>query len=111
MPKILDAAVKPIRGENGACRLCGLPYTRWGNNPAPLASTGRCCDACDEIVIEARIDPARVMDEIERVSDAILRMPHDDLHAIVIAAICASRGPGLLAEKQRLMAQLNKHPA
>ena len=89
------------------CCLCGAPYERIGNNPAPLAQHGRCCDACNELVIEARIDPARIMDEIERVSDAILRMPHDDLHAITIAAICTSRGPVLRAEKERLRAQLN----
>ena len=32
------------------CCLCGLPYERIGNNPAPLAQKGRCCDACNEIV-------------------------------------------------------------
>ena len=88
------------------CCLCGLPCERLGNNPAPLAREGRCCNACDEVVIQARINPARMGEEIQRVSAAILRKPYDDLHQITLAAICASRGPDLLAEKQRQLAQL-----
>ena len=94
--------------DDRACCLCGLPYDRIGNNPAPLAQRGRCCDACDQVVIEARINPARIMDEIERVSSAIFLAPHDDLHAITIAAICASRGPVLWAQRQHERAQLMK---
>jgi hypothetical protein len=75
------------------CCLCGLPYGRIGNNPAPLAEKGRCCDACDQIVIGARIDPARMKEEIMRVEHAIMRKLGDP-RAMAIAAICASRGPG-----------------
>lgn len=107
-----DAPIEPQyerarMSDDRVCCLCGLPYERLGNSPAPLMRHGRCCDACDEIVIQARISPARIMDEIERVSAAILRMPHDDLHAITIAAICALRGPVLWAEKERQLAQLS----
>jgi len=90
------------------CCLCGLPYERIGNNPAPLSLKGRCCDACNEVVIMARIDPAKVLAEIERVEAAIFRQPHDQLHQITIAAVCAMHGPVLLAEKQRVMDELMK---
>jgi hypothetical protein len=91
-----------------ACCLCGSSYERLGNNPYPLSSTGRCCDACDEVVIEARIDPASIGKTIERVTNAMLRIGPDQLHQAAIAAICASRGPELWSEKQRLMAQLQR---
>ena len=86
------------------CCLCGLPYERIGNNPAPLSLKGRCCDACNEVVIMARIDPARLGEEIKRVAAALERT-EDAYHweEAAIAAICASRGPVLLAEKQRVM--------
>lgn len=89
-----------------ACCLCGLPYERFGNNPHPLSKTGRCCDACNEVVIEARIDPAGMAMEIERVEDAMLRIGPDQLRRAALAAVCASRGPELWADKQRLAAQL-----
>jgi hypothetical protein len=95
----------PKRTPDPACCLCGLPYERIGNSPAPLAQKGRCCDACNEIVIEARIDPARIKEEIERVEQALLRKPLDP----ALAAICASRGPGLLAAKKRELELLREH--
>ena len=90
------------------CCLCGLPYERIGNNPAPLALKGRCCDACNEVVTQARINPARIMDEIERITSAMLRIGPDQLHRAALAAICASRGPGLLVEKQIQFKQLRE---
>ena len=29
------------------CCLCGMEYRGKGNNPWPLAESGRCCDLCD----------------------------------------------------------------
>jgi hypothetical protein len=84
----------------GCCCLCGLPYERIGNNPVPLSSTGRCCDACDQVVIEARVDPKGLQDEVARVSQAIMRKSGWP-NAMALAAICASRGPGLLAERRQ----------
>ena len=87
------------------CCLCGLPYERIGNNPAPLAQSGRCCDACNEVVTEARINPAAILAEIERVTSAMARVVIDGgPHQMARTAICASRGPGLLVEKQRQLA-------
>jgi len=92
--------------DDRTCRLCGLPYERIGNNPAPLATSGRCCDACNEVVIETRIDPAGLRLELERVTDAMLRIGPDQLQQAALAAICASRGPVLWAQRQRERAQL-----
>ncbi|HEY1878295.1 MAG TPA: hypothetical protein VGG68_00030 [Caulobacteraceae bacterium] len=91
---------KPI--ENGPCCLCGLDYERIGNNPMPLSMAGRCCDACNEVVLETRMNPKGIADEIARVMAALDRM-HRAGHTIeydrhqAVAAICASRGPELLA--------------
>ena len=92
--------------DDRACCLCGLPYQRIGNNPAPLSLRGRCCDACNEVVTQARIDPMGMAKELERVTSAILTKPHDNLHQIALAAICASRGPFLWAQRSRERAQL-----
>jgi hypothetical protein len=78
------------------CCLCGGVCERIGNNPYPLSQSGRCCDACNEVVIEARINPKAIEDERIRVSQAIWRMPR----APALAAICAARGPDLLAKKK-----------
>jgi hypothetical protein len=88
------------------CCLCGLPYERVGNNPEPLAAHGRCCDACDEVVIEARIDMKRFTAELDRVEEAMLRVGPNFLRQTAVAVICASRGPLLLAEKKRQIAKL-----
>lgn len=38
------------------CVLCGDHFTGWGNNPAPLAEDGDCCDNCNATkVIPARL--------------------------------------------------------
>jgi hypothetical protein len=93
--------------DHGKCCLCGLPYDQRGNNPWPLAhgEEDRCCSPCDQVVIEARIDPAGMDMEIRRVEDAMLRIGPDQLRRAAIAAICASRGPVLWAQRQRERAQ------
>lgn len=40
------------------CVLCKKEYTGYGNNAEPLAK-GRCCDACNNKVIMARINGIR----------------------------------------------------
>jgi hypothetical protein len=93
------------------CCLCGLPYERIGNNPAPLSlkKGDRCCDACNEVVTGARIDPVGVAAEIRRIMEAIARMNPKGVvtNRTAIAAMCAARGPGLLAEKKAQLAKLH----
>ena len=91
--------------KDHTCCLCGLPYERLGNSPSPLAKSGRCCDACDQVVTEARISWPAFMDEVKRVEDAMLRKTYL-LRECAIAAICASRGPVLWAQRQREREQL-----
>lgn len=37
------------------CVLCKKKFVGWGNNPAPLAKSGKCCDNCNVKVIIARL--------------------------------------------------------
>ncbi len=42
-------------GDSGCC-ICGADYGRYGNNPDPVKSSGRCCDTCNAtVVIPARL--------------------------------------------------------
>ncbi len=41
--------------ERKKCCLCGCVLTDEGNDPWPLSETGRCCDSCNEDVVEERI--------------------------------------------------------
>ena len=42
------------------CCLCGEEFTGYGNNPFPVAESGRCCDACNRhYVIPARVSMMR----------------------------------------------------
>lgn len=37
------------------CVICGEPFYGFGNDPAPIKTTGRCCDDCNSsIVVPAR---------------------------------------------------------
>ena len=38
------------------CVICKKKFTGYGNNPYPLASKGRCCDDCDNLVVASRLD-------------------------------------------------------
>lgn len=33
------------------CVICGQTFYGFGNNPAPVKNTGRCCDDCDSLVV------------------------------------------------------------
>lgn len=44
-----------MKSKTNKCVLCGQEISGFGNNPAPLATEGLCCDACNMKVIEARI--------------------------------------------------------
>ena len=43
------------RKREKICVLCNKPFTEMGNDPWPLADKGRCCDKCNELVVEERI--------------------------------------------------------
>lgn len=38
------------------CCICGKKFYGWGNNPWPLKERGNCCNTCNYLVIEARLD-------------------------------------------------------
>jgi len=38
------------------CVLCKKKFVGFGNNPAPLAKLGKCCDKCNIKVIIARLN-------------------------------------------------------
>lgn len=41
------------------CCICGLKMQGYGNNPAPVATGGRCCDDCNaSVVIPERLKQA-----------------------------------------------------
>jgi len=41
--------------ETHKCCICGKRFEGFGNNPAPLKKTGRCCDNCNINVIAERM--------------------------------------------------------
>ena len=50
-----DAAAEPA--ASAACCFCKGPLGKFGNSPAPAATTGKCCDVCNfTVVIPARVD-------------------------------------------------------
>jgi len=52
------------------CVICGKKETGFGNNPNPLAESGRCCDECNQEVIKARImEIIKSQENIDRSSE------------------------------------------
>ena len=50
-----DDPLKKEYFEEKVCCICGKKYIGFGNNPYPVADTGRCCDQCNSTyVITAR---------------------------------------------------------
>jgi len=46
-----------VTSDENPCVFCGADYGRFGNNPAPVVSEGRCCDECNAtLVIPARLE-------------------------------------------------------
>lgn len=41
--------------EEYICCICGKKFKGYGNNPWPLKEEGRCCDECNEKVVEERM--------------------------------------------------------
>ena len=44
------------KDKSKKCCICGKSFIGWGNNPYPLKRDGLCCDACNEKVIQARLE-------------------------------------------------------
>lgn len=38
------------------CVICSKTFYGFGNNPAPIKFSGKCCNDCDAIVIKARLE-------------------------------------------------------
>ena len=52
-------------GDSGCC-ICGADYGRYGHNPDPVKSSGRCCDTCNAtVVIPARLSMMGFRSEYE----------------------------------------------
>ena len=49
-----------IMKEIHTCCLCGCLFEGFGNNPYPLSEEGRCCDECNDKVIQARIEQLQI---------------------------------------------------
>lgn len=50
---------KQLQEETEPCVICGEEIEGYGNNPAPVAESGRCCDSCNiKFVIPARLEAA-----------------------------------------------------
>lgn len=57
------------------CCICGCSIEQWGNNPFPLCNKddyeSRCCDSCNEMVIQARIIQSGKQEEKIEIGDDI----------------------------------------
>lgn len=55
-----DRLVENLTEDLNTCIICGEEYEGYGNNPAPVADKGSCCDACNlKFVIPARLEAGR----------------------------------------------------
>ena len=50
------------------CSICQVPYSGYGHNAQPI-NNGRCCDACNTVVINARILRILFKREVREVSE------------------------------------------
>ena len=37
------------------CCICGKRFMGYGNNPWPISKTGRCCNECNMLTIQRRV--------------------------------------------------------
>ena len=47
--------VEDLIKEN-VCVICFKTFYGFGNNPAPIKFSGKCCNDCDSLVIKARLE-------------------------------------------------------
>ena len=55
--KHIETSINMVLNE--VCCMCGEELKDFGNNPYPISDEGRCCDKCNDKVIEARITALR----------------------------------------------------
>lgn len=60
------AKLKAVKAEAVKCVLCGAEIKGSGNNPAPLAESGVCCDECNAKVVETRMKLAAKTDRLAK---------------------------------------------
>ena len=53
--------MKKLDKKKNVCCICGREYDGYGNNAEPLVYNGRCCDECNELVIQYRIYGIRLV--------------------------------------------------
>lgn len=44
-----------FENKEHVCCICGKTFVGYGNNPYPIKNEGRCCDSCNQLVIQERI--------------------------------------------------------
>ena len=58
---------KELTEDKETCILCGKHIDGYGNNPAPLADEGKCCDECNKTkVIPARMEALRDKKRVDK---------------------------------------------
>ena len=68
---------KELTEDKETCILCGKHIDGYGNNPAPLADEGKCCDECNKTkVIPARMEALRGK---KRMDEAVKDEEEDDI--------------------------------
>lgn len=67
----IDPKANEAVEEDDKCVICGKEIRGYGNNPAPVKSSGRCCDDCNKkVVIPARLEAAK-NEEFKRSDGAV----------------------------------------
>lgn len=71
----IDSKANEAMEKGGKCVICGKEIKGYGNNPAPVEDSGRCCDDCNKrVVIPARIKSItkkRANEEFKKSSGAV----------------------------------------
>lgn len=83
--------VDEAKEDKEKCVLCGKEIEGYGNNPAPLADEGKCCDSCNsKRVIPARLKAMKVNKMDEDVESEkiikILAFDHDDPETLYLVS-------------------------
>jgi hypothetical protein len=75
------------------CVLCGKKFREPGNDPYPLAFTGRCCNTCDDL----KVTPARMVRA--GVDERAAKKIGAELHAAVKSMADAKKGSKIMTDE------------